>query len=220
MKHYPITVDGIVYESTKDLIRKLNLDVLPSSLYIRYTKNKKEFTSEELKEAVAKTKAAFKERTKNCNKNEINLGDLIYNVITTDSNFKRVEEFLLGIPAKGMSNQYFIDYFTTNYAKIKQYLPEAATLDYLLDILHYYFKGETHPTLADLFPAGGKKRLVKGKTLSYYAKQYGLQYNLVYTTYYDTKDLNNPDEAFIKQLEEKHNKLVQRRNKNKNQTVL
>ena len=213
MKHYPIIVDGIVYESTKDLVDKLQLDIPSSSLYIRYTKNKKEFTSEELDEAIANIKATFKARGKNIKKNEVNLGDVTYAVINTSNNFRQIEEFLTGIPVKGMPESFFIDYYKQYYDKTRLYLPRSVTLNYLLEILDYYFKGEVHPDLADLFPAGGKKRLVKGKTLSYYASKYGLQYNLVYTTYWDTKDLTNPDEEFIKALEEKYAKLVQKREK-------
>ena len=62
-----------------------------------------------------------------------------------------------------------------------------------------------------VFSSNNKKREVGGKPLAAYAKEYGLNYNLVYTSYWDTKDLNNPEEAFIKQLEEKRNQLIQRR---------
>ena len=45
----------------------------------------------------------------------------------------------------------------------------------------------------------------------FYVKEYELRYNLVHSTYKETLNENNPEEAFIKQLEEKRNKLIQRR---------
>ena len=45
----------------------------------------------------------------------------------------------------------------------------------------------------------------------FYVKEYGLRYNLVHSTYKETLNENNPEEAFIKQLEEKRNQLIQRR---------
>lgn len=215
MKHYPIIVDGVIYESTADLVNKLNLDVKSNVLYKRCTRFKKELTLDELNEVVnfIKTKTRIIHDRISSPDNQINLGDVMYEVLITPTNFKYIEDFLAGIPIKGVSNDYFIEYFTFNYNKTKDYLPIKITLDYVMEVLQYYFKGEIHPDLAPLFPSNGKKREVRGKPLAIYAKEYGLKYNLVYTSYWDTKDLNNPEEAFIKQLEEKSKKLVQRKNK-------
>lgn len=215
MKHYPIIVDGVIYESTADLVNKLNLDVKSNVLYKRCTKHKKEFTLDELNEIVEliKTKTRIIHDRISTGGNQINLGDVIYEIFNTSNNFEYIEDFLAGIPVKGMPDDYFIDYFTFNYNKSKIHLPVKVTLDYLMEVLHYYFKGEIHPDLVSLFPGNGKKREVRGKKLTDYAKEYGLKYNLVYTIYWDTKDLDNPEEAFIKQLKEKYEKLVLRKNK-------
>lgn len=213
MKHYPITVNGIVYKSTRELVDRLNLGIKSDVLYKHCTKHKKELTLDELNEVVNLIKAktrVIKDRISSPG-NQVNLGDVAYKMFITPTNFKYVEDFLAGMPIKGMTDDYFINYFTFNYNKSKTHLPIKITLDYVMEVLQYYFKGEIHPDLAPLFSSNNKKREVGGKPLATYAKEYGLNYNLVYTSYWDTKDLNNPKEAFIKQLEEKRNQLIQRR---------
>ena len=214
MKHYPIIVDDVEYASTADLVKKLNLNVKSNVLYTHYTKNKKQFTFDELTEAVEYLTEHTKPSTCREHDDGVNLGDLLYGAISTEDNFVHIEDFLAGIPIKGMPESCFVDYFTSYYNKTKPYLPDTLTLDYLLEILDYYFKGQAHPDLIDSI-ANGKKRFVAGKPLNQYAKEYDLNYNLVYTTYWDTRNLNNPDERFIQALEEKQKQLVQRRNNSK-----
>lgn len=216
----PITVDDITYRSTNELVKRLGFKVSTSILYRRFTSKKHTFTKQEIEEAVKwineNTKSKPKEKATNVS--SLNLGTLIYDYLTlyTKKLDNSIVNFITGLPIAGLDPSVYKDYVINNYVHLKAVLPNAITLNNLLEIVDYYTFGILPPNtrIKQVNREHNSKSnpiTVKGKRLMFYVKEYGLRYNLVHSTYKETLNENNPEEAFIKQLEEKRNQLIQRR---------
>ena len=216
----PITVDNVTYRSTNELVKRLGFKVSTSILYRRFTSKKHTFTGQEIEEAVKwineNTKSKPKEKV--INASSLNLGTLIYDYFTlyTKTLDNSIVNFITGLPIAGLDPSVYKDYVTNNYVYLKDVLPNVITLNNLLEIVDYYTFGILPPNtrIKQVNREHNSKSnpiTVKGKRLMFYVKEYGLRYNLVHSTYKETLNENNPEEAFIKQLEEKRNQLIQRR---------
>lgn len=201
-----IIIDGVHYKSIKEVIKKYNLPISPSSLYKYLFRYKKQISSGEITALIDKIKSRDK-------KDYINLGDVIYDLIHTSDNFEEIEDFLLSMPIYGTDSEFFIEYITANYNKAKDSIPTKITLDFLLEVLDYYFKDQLHPDLTN-DTENRKAKKVNNKRLNDYSKEYGLSYGIVWTIYNKSRDADNPDEEFMKLLEEKVNSLVKNQPKN------
>ena len=216
----PITVDNVTYRSTNELVKRLDFKVNTSVLYRRFTSKKHTFTRQEIEEAVnwinENTKSKPKEKA--INVPSLNLGTLIYDYVTlyTKTLDNSIVNFITGLPIAGLDPSVYKDYVTNNYVHLKDALPNAITLNNLLEIVDYYTFGILPPNtrIKQVNKEHSSKSnpiTIKGKRLMFYVKEYGLRYNLVHSTYKETLNENNPEEAFTKQLEEKRNQLIQRR---------
>ena len=216
----PITVDNITYRSTNELVKRLGFKVSTSILYRCFTSKKHTFTRQEIEEAVnwINENTKSKPREKVINVPSLNLGTLIYDYFTLYNKKldNSIVNFITGLPIAGLDPSVYKDYVINNYVHLKDVLPNTITLNNLLEIVDYYTFGILPPNtrIKQVNREHNSKSnpiTVKGKRLMFYVKEYELRYNLVHSTYKETLNENNPEEAFIKQLEEKRNRLIQRR---------
>lgn len=215
-----VKVDDVVYSSVYDLVKQLNLQVKPSLLFKHYVKNKQEYSLSEIQEAADKINERMANYKAVPKINEINFGDLLYNMFYSETNElnKHLDNFILGLPFKDMPENTFVDYFTHNYKTIESFIPSKFSLQFFLTLIKQYKEDcvPDHILYTYSLNSTSLKKSIRCMPVRYYMEKYDLSYTTVYNIKKDFQmGVYKSYDEFINALEEKQRVLVQKTAKNK-----